>query len=150
MEDDFDQIVSWNKKYATGIELIDNQHKKLVYLTNELYRACLSGNDEEVFREAMKSMVEYVRFHFSAEQKLLEHIHFPGCVTHKMQHEILVKNILATVKDYREGRPFVPNNFVRTLKDWVFGHIAVHDKVYAAYYAGKIKEAAVLEEEVAG
>ena len=136
---DAGQIVTWNKTYATGIELIDTQHRKLVSLTNELYRACLSGNDGDVFREAMKSMVEYVRFHFSAEQKLLEHINFPGHSNHKKQHDTLILNILDAVQDYKEGRPFVPNNFVRTLKDWVFGHIAVHDKIYAAYYAEQEK-----------
>ena len=138
-KEDTGQIVSWEKKYATGIELIDTQHRKLVSLTNELYRACLSGDDVDVFREAMKSMVNYVRFHFSAEQKLLENINFPGHADHKMQHDTLIMNILETVDDYRKGKPFVPNNFVRTLKDWVFGHIAVHDKVYAAYYADKMK-----------
>ena len=135
-----EQIVSWDKKYATGIDLIDTQHRKLVSLTNELYRACLSGNDEAVFREAMKSMVSYVRFHFSAEQKLLERINFPGYLSHKKQHDTLVKNILDTVKDYREGKPFVPNNFVRTLKDWIFGHIAFNDKIYAAFVADQIKQ----------
>ena len=134
-----EQIVNWDKKYATGIELIDTQHRKLVSLTNELYQACLSGNDETTFREAMKCMVEYVRFHFSAEQKLLESIGFPGYENHKMQHDSLVKNILETVKDYREGKPFVPNSFVRTLKDWVFGHIAINDKIYAAFVADQIK-----------
>ena len=145
-----EQIVSWDKKYATGIELIDTQHRKLVSLTNELYRACLSGNDEAVFREAMKSMVTYVRFHFSAEQKLLERINFPGYSSHKKQHDTLIKNILDTVKDYREGKPFVPNNFVRTLKDWVFGHIAVNDKFYAAFAADQIKLGIFTEKQING
>jgi len=129
------EIVSWSDKYATGIELIDNQHHQLVDLTNELYRACLSGGDERlsVFKDAMSRMVEYVRYHFAAELKLLDAIKYPDFISHKKMHNDLVEEILAASSKYDEGKKFIPNKFVRTLKDWVFGHIAVYDKIYAAY-----------------
>jgi hemerythrin len=134
------EIVSWSDKYATGIELIDHQHHQLVDLTNELYRACLSGGEERlvVFKEAMKRMVDYVRFHFTAELKLLAAIKYPDYNNHKKMHNDLVEEILAASNKYDDGKKFVPNHFVRTLKDWVFGHIAVYDKIYAAYIEEQI------------
>ena len=131
------EIVIWEDKYATGIEMIDNQHRQLVELTNQLYLACLAGDEvlNTVFKDAMSRMVEYVRFHFSAELKLLSAINYPDYHNHKKMHDNLVNDILEAAKEYNEGRKFVPNNFVRTLKDWVFGHIAVYDKIYAAYVA---------------
>jgi hemerythrin len=131
------EIVSWSDKYATGIELIDSQHHQLVNLTNELYRACLSGGIERlaVFKEAMSRMVEYVRFHFTAELKLLDAIKYPDYNNHKKMHNDLVEEILTASSTYDDGRKFVPNHFVRTLRDWVFGHIAVYDKMYAEYVA---------------
>ena len=133
------EIVVWDDKYATGIELIDNQHRQLVDLTNQLYFACFSGEGDEelftVFKDAMSRMVEYVRFHFGAELKLLDAINYPDYHNHKKMHEDLIRDILEAAQDYEEGKRFVPNNFVRTLKDWVFGHIAVYDKIYAAYVA---------------
>jgi hemerythrin len=131
------EIVSWSDKYATGIELIDSQHHQLVNLTNELYRACLSGGEERlaVFKEAMSRMVDYVRFHFTAELKLLEAVKYPDYNNHKKMHNDLVEEILTASNTYDDGRKFVPNKFVRTLKDWVFGHIAVYDKLYAAFVA---------------
>jgi hemerythrin len=116
--------------YATGIPLIDFQHKELISLTNQLYRACIVGDDalQTVFKEAMGRMVDYVRFHFAAELKLLEAIHYPEFPNHKKMHETLVGNILEAVKEEKEGKKFVPNNFVRTLRDWVFGHIAIEDR----------------------
>jgi hemerythrin len=131
------EIVSWSDKYATGIELIDSQHHQLVNLTNELYRACLSGGEERltVFKEAMSRMVDYVRFHFTAELKLLEAVKYPDYNNHKKMHNDLVEEILTASNTYDDGKKFVPNKFVRTLKDWVFGHIAVYDKLYAAFVA---------------
>ena len=131
------KIVEWEDVFNTGIKLIDDQHRELVNLTNELFQACLSGNDavDPAFKEIMARMVAYVRFHFTAELELLNRIKYPNLNEHKAQHDALVKKILEAAKEHSEGKKFVANQFVRTLKDWVFGHIAVYDKIYAAYVA---------------
>jgi len=141
------ELVTWKEQYATGIPLIDGQHMELVNLANKLYQACLEGPDTvgSVFKEAMSRMVDYVRFHFNAEQVLLEKIQYPRYHEHKKQHETLVKDILEAVRDYETGKKFVPNNFVRTLADWVFGHIAIYDKYYAEY-ALELKQKGLLAE----
>jgi hemerythrin len=128
-------IISWGSKYATGIVSIDKQHKELVDLTNKLYHACLNRSEDvdTAFKTAMHRLVEYVRYHFSDEQKLLERIKFPNHMEHKKEHENLIKEILEASKSYSTGNKFVPNHCVRTLKDWIFGHIAVTDKIYASY-----------------
>jgi hemerythrin len=144
------EIVIWEDKYVTGIELIDNQHHQLVNLTNELYIACLAGEDvlNTVFKDAMSRMVEYVRFHFSAELKLLNAINYPDYQNHKKMHDNLIHDILDAAKDFNDGKKFVPNNFVRTLKDWVFGHIAVYDKLYSAYVSEQIRKGILTEKEL--
>ena len=128
-------LVTWDESYATGILQIDNQHMELVNLTNQLYNACLSGDNtvSSVFKDAMSRMVEYVRFHFTTELKLLEQIQYPKYKEHKMQHDNLVRNILDAAKEYSGGKKFVPNHLVRTLKEWIFSHIAVYDKQYAFF-----------------
>jgi hemerythrin len=139
------KIVVWEEKYNIGIELIDNQHKQLFKLTNQLYVACFAEDDvlQTAFKEAMSCMVEYVRFHFDAELKLLAAIHYPDYKNHQKKHEDLIKKILEYAKDYREGKKFVPNNFVRTLKDWILSHIAIEDKLYSTYVHEQIKKGAL-------
>lgn len=144
------QIVEWDNKLATGILLIDSQHKELIELTNRLYQACLSGNDAAVFKEAMSSMVNYVRFHFSAEQQLLERVHFPGYADHKKQHDVLIKDILDSVKAYNEGKNFVANNFVRTLREWILSHIAFTDKTYAIFVMEQKKKGLLTDKQING
>jgi len=135
-------IVTWDEKYSTGIGLIDEQHKELIKVINELYQACLGG-DETIgiaFKETMTRMVDYVRFHFGAEQKILEQLKYPLYMEHKKEHDEMVKNILLAAKDFNEGKQFVPNHFVRTLRDWVLSHIALSDTKYAIYIAGLKKK----------
>jgi len=138
-------IVIWDGKYNTGIELIDGQHYELIILTNKLYNACFEDDDElkTVFKSAMSSLVGYVRFHFDAELRLLNAVNYPDYLSHKKMHEDLVKNILEAVQDYNEGKKFVPNNLVRTLKDWIFSHIAVYDRMYSIYVMNQIKNGAL-------
>ena len=130
-----DEIISWTSRYATGIKVIDNQHRELVKLINQLHQACLLGEEgaRPVYKEAMHKMVEYVRFHFTAELEILAQIKYPDYNDHKKQHDNLIRDILVAAKESKEGKKFVPNHFVRTLMDWVFGHIAIYDKRYSEY-----------------
>jgi len=145
-----DEIISWDLKYATGINVIDSQHKKLVILTNELYAACLNKDDklQTAFKTAMSRMVDYVTFHFNAENNLLKAIEYPDWTNHKKMHDALIKKILDTVQDYKDGKKFVPNNFVRTLVDWVFSHIAFYDKQYSLYAMDRIRVGILTKEKL--
>ena len=142
------EIVSWSETYSTGIRLIDVQHKELVTLTNNLYRSCLTDNEGIAFKKAMQQMVDYVSFHFSAEIELLKQINYPDILDHQKQHEDLIKSILDAAKDYEDGKKFVPNQFVRTLKDWVFSHIAIADKLYASYILDQKKKGLLSDSQI--
>ena len=146
------EIVTWSDRYATGIQKIDDQHRHLVILTNNLYRACLqdSAEAEAKFKECMRLMVEYVRFHFTDELIILERVKFPGFQDHKKQHETLVKDVLEAAKEYNEGLKYVPNSFVRTLKEWVFSHIAISDKVYSAYIMKQKEKGLLSDKDIEG
>ena len=141
------EIVHWDDKYSTGIELIDSQHKKLFEMTNNLFLACKSGEKmlTAAFHEAMHKMVEYVHFHFSAELKLLHKINYPNYNEHKKMHDDLIHEILTASKDFSEGKKFVPNHFIKTLRDWILSHIAIHDKSYAVFYAEQKKNGVITD-----
>ncbi|MDR3192036.1 MAG: bacteriohemerythrin [Treponema sp.] len=132
---DSTEFIKWEERYSMNIPFIDDQHKELVRLTNELYQGCLMGDDvaRDYFMKTVKGVVDYVGKHFSAEEKMLENINYPGLGAHKKQHEEFVKKILEDVKSFQDGKKFVPNEFVRYLRDWILSHIAVEDKLYADY-----------------
>ena len=149
---DNQDMVTWDEKYATGIHLIDSQHKELFSLTNELFHACMGDNEalKSVFKETMERMVEYVRFHFGAEQEMLQRINYPGYQDHKKMHDSLIKDILESVNEYNYGKKFVPNQFVRILRDWILSHIALTDKLYVAFIADQKKKGLLSDKEIEG
>jgi hemerythrin len=132
---DHDVLVEWDEKYSIGIPLIDDQHKKLIEMTNTLYRGCLGGPEtaDAYFKEAIQGTVDYVKYHFAMEEKLLEQVQYPGLAEHKKQHQGFIRKILEDVQNFQQGKKFVPNTFVRFLKDWILSHIALMDTQYAAY-----------------
>jgi len=141
------EIIIWEDKYSTGVKLIDSQHQQLFDLTNQLYLACFAGDDvlNTVFHDTMHKMVEYVHFHFSTELKLLNKIDFPDYKNHKKLHDELIRDILEVAKEFKEDKKFIPNNFVRTLKDWILSHIGVYDKIYAGYIAEQKRRGVLTE-----
>ena len=127
-------LVEWGERYATGIPLIDEQHKELINLTNALFDACLQGDQTaQVFKDTVRGVADYINYHFSAEEKMLEKINYPELAEHKKQHAILAKQVLENIRLFQEGRKFIPNSFVRAMKDWILAHIAVVDRRYADY-----------------
>jgi hemerythrin len=128
-------IVEWSNRYSVGIDLVDDQHKKLIDMTNTLYLGCLHGDEaaRSFFLETIHKAVDYVKYHFSTEEKIMERIDYPGFATHKTEHHDFVREIIQEVRQFQDGKSFVPNMFVRYLRDWVFTHMALSDKGYADY-----------------
>ncbi len=78
--------------------------------------------------------VNYVKTHFAFEEGLLTKNNYPELKQHKLEHETFVKKILEEAKNFETGKQFVPNHFVRFLRDWTLEHIAVSDKKYALFF----------------
>ena len=142
------EFVVWEARYTLGISVIDDQHKELLNLTNELFSACRQGNEvEAIFKEVIHKSVEYVKFHFSTEEKILEQINYPEISAHKKEHEGFIIKVIADVKSFESGKSFVPNAFARYLREWILAHIAVSDKKYAEY-AMRLKKEGKLNIEI--
>ncbi|MCL1994315.1 MAG: bacteriohemerythrin [Spirochaetes bacterium] len=136
MQLEHDQYIVWKAQYSVGVALIDDQHKELIRLTNVLYEDCFKhGKDIAYasFKSTIKSIVDYVTKHFSMEEQLMERTGYHDFAKHKTEHQSFVKEILADIKKFEEGKAFVPNVFVRFLRDWVLSHIAMTDKALGKY-----------------
>lgn len=132
-------FVEWDQKYNVGIPSVDAQHMHLIRLTNSLFDACTKDKEtmDLEFREVMKESVDYVMVHFRDEETLMKSAGYDKFQEHKQKHEEFIRKVLESVKEYKEGKKFVPNNFVRFLRDWLFDHIAINDKEFSRFYFSK-------------
>lgn len=132
---DEERFVEWDEKYITGVQLFDDQHKELIHFTDELFQSCKQGDTQAnaAFKKTAHAAVEYVKKHFSAEEKMFENIKYPLAAEHKRQHEAFIKRVLDDVKMFEDGKDMVPLAFARFLREWILTHIACHDKQYAEF-----------------
>jgi hemerythrin len=127
--------IKWSDSYSVGVTLIDEQHKGLIDLINNLFNH-VTGNkaeEQDYFQEVIQQAVQYVKFHFATEEKYMISIGFPGFTEHKKVHEQFVLTVITTIKDFNEGNKLTLENFANFLKDWVLSHIAKMDTQYSKF-----------------
>ena len=123
-------LVTWQDNYSVRINLVDEQHKHLILLTNRLFFSCLSDREKanQAFRNTVREAVAYVGYHFSTEEKLMERVNYPDYRKHKQEHVDFVREVYRQLEEYNSGKATAPLSFVYFLRDWILYHVAVSDK----------------------
>ena len=128
-------VVQWQNSYSVGIKLIDEQHMTLINLTNRLFRDCMESHEQSMstFLEIIHEAVDYVGYHFSTEEKIMERVNYPDYSNHKKEHAEFVREVFSKVEEFNSGKKNTPLAFVYFLRDWVLHHIAVSDRRMGVY-----------------
>jgi hemerythrin-like metal-binding protein len=131
------QFVEWKDDYSVGIDSIDQQHKKLLNLINQLQTAVDYSTGEEFERDALDELVDYTKTHFTYEEGLMRDNDYPGFEPHKVQHEKMIKKVEEVLSEYEQDHDTAMSNAALFLKDWLINHINGTDKEYSSYLIGK-------------
>ena len=131
-----DDTVVWDDAYSVGFKPIDDQHKELVKMINELFEECKQGGAaaRKAFLLTAKKAADYARVHFSDEEKYMAQVNFPKLAEQKKQHNDFLDKVFASIQDFNSGNA-VPIDLAQFLKNWLLTHIAESDKQYAPYLA---------------
>jgi len=130
------ELVTWSNKLSCGIKLIDDQHKGLVDLVNDMFKHVTGNavNEKDYFQRVIQEAVKYVKVHFATEEKIMLATKFSGYAEHKKEHEKFVLAVVNNIKDYEAGKRLTLSSFTKFLKDWILSHIAMMDKQYFEYF----------------
>lgn len=131
------QFVEWKDDYSVGIDSIDQQHKRLLNLINQLQTAVDYSTGEQFEREALDELVDYTKTHFSYEEGLMKDNDYPDFEAHKLQHEKMFKKVEEVLSEYEQDHDTAMSNAAEFLKDWLIRHINGTDKEYSSYLIGK-------------
>ena len=132
-----DQFVEWKDDYSVGIDSIDQQHKKLLNLINQLQTAVDYSTGEQFEREALDELVDYTKTHFTYEEGLMRDNDYPDFEPHKAQHEKMFEKVREVLAEYEQDQDTAMANAAEYLKDWLINHINGTDKEYSSYLIGK-------------
>jgi len=121
----------WDNKFVSGNKIVDNDHKKLVGLINELYTEMSSGDGKNIVDNIISQLADYSEYHFKNEEKLMRDIAYPHFEKHKAQHKTFAKKVASFVKKTKKDS--ISIEVASFLKEWMTNHILSADKDLVNY-----------------
>ena len=129
------QWIQWSSDLALGIDEIDDQHKVLIEILNDVYETVNSGNrDEKKLKKIIDGMLRYVNFHFVTEEMKMIKTNYGDYKNHKAEHDAFVERALEFQAAFREGSSTLPEEMMNFLKEWLVNHIQGTDRQYVPYF----------------
>lgn len=125
--------IEWNPSLNTGVRAIDEQHKRLVSLVNNLGSAIERGEGSEFMEVVCHELDEYARFHFRDEEKLMEAVEYPLIQNQKKAHAEFRERLSVMIQDAHGQDLITPREFFVMLGEWLVQHIVFMDKPLAEY-----------------
>lgn len=129
--------LKWDSRFETGIEQVDNQHRRLFELTAELIEATSAGKGRRIIVDVLKSLINYTKTHFVDEEKIMEEVGFPDIAQHKIEHELFIKQVHESTKELLTGHSVPTLKVAHFLANWLIDHVLIHDKKIGKFYREK-------------
>lgn len=121
----------WTDQLNVGIEVIDQQHRRIVEYINQLDDARSNGYSREEIGYLINDLVDYTISHFGFEESLQEEANYPFLKSHKKVHELFTKRVSEYQTKFTQGED-VSKALNSLLVTWLFNHIKRDDVDYVA------------------
>lgn len=143
-EDSEDSLggIDWSDILSVGVGTMDDEHKELFIRVNALFKAVLSDDGEMGDLGGIVAFIsEYVDFHFTDEEKMLQAVGYPKLANHHKLHEQF-KAEFGEIAQRIEKEGFNAAIMIRVqdkVVNWLLDHIAKVDKDYGLWIAANHK-----------
>jgi hemerythrin-like metal-binding protein len=130
--------IVWEARYEAGVAEVDEDHRRLVALINEL--DAVLGADGDLMRVGMiiDALVDYIHYHFGREEALMAGAGYDGAGDHAIAHTQLRYFLSRLVEAYTKRPSRETAARVRDyLQEWLMDHILVEDMKFAAAVAAR-------------
>ncbi|MBF0422160.1 MAG: bacteriohemerythrin [Magnetococcales bacterium] len=123
----------WNTAFDIQIMEMDTHHKKLIEIANAIVEILRTGQDKGSLELAFESLIDYTRYHFKAEEDLMERYGYPDLDQHRNKHCKLVERVLEYRESLRASDDYQQIDFKGFLTYWLIRHILNVDRQYGAF-----------------
>lgn len=123
--------ITWSEKLELGIASIDEQHRRIIELINELQDHIERG-ELVLANQTLQALIEYKTFHCAHEEELLLQACFPFLKPHKRAHSHCINECTAFYRRAEQGE-YVAHKALAFVKPWMVKHIRGEDMDYAEF-----------------
>ena len=123
--------LNWSADLETGIDIIDQDHKVLVDLLNQVHD-CLGDEEEAVtLGSVLNALVDYTEYHFAREERIMRAALYPKYEAHQSVHEALLKRTNEIrARQARDPASINGPDVMEFLRTWLIEHILKQDFQY--------------------
>ncbi len=123
----------WNDTYSVGVSRFDQEHKKLIDLTNQFYEAMKAGKGKEIIGSTCEELIKYTKTHFANEELALRSSSYPHMAEHEKEHALFTQRVMELKGKLDAGEMVMATSIGNFLKDWLINHIMGTDKKYTTF-----------------
>lgn len=122
----------WQDWYNIGIDVIDNEHKKLFRIMNRLFAFCNESDKSQwVCQEGVKYFKDHAMKHFTDEESYMASIQYPEFEIHRRIHDDFRRSTLPALEAELEQSGYSTEaiqHFLGVCAGWLIGHTLTEDR----------------------
>ena len=127
-------LMTWTDRLSVGVKVLDEDHKRLIAMVNELYDAMQAGQGRDALGRILDGLVRYTQEHFAREEKFFAQSGYPAAAPHKQEHDALTQQVIEVQRKYAAGAAATLTlEVLQFLKKWLINHIQGSDQKYRAH-----------------
>lgn len=131
------ELIKWTENLSVGVKELDNEHKKLIDLLNQLYTGMKNREENKVIKLILDDLVNYTLSHFAHEEKYFKQYNYPKALEHIKEHENFRKEVTIFLEEFDTGKVTLSSHMLNFLTNWVTNHIKKQDKEYVKFFIEK-------------
>ena len=130
-----DKLIKWSKNYLMGIDKLDEEHKELFRISDQIYNKVMERGDDAKYRlflmnETLEYMLRYFKRHAKSEEIYMREIGYAGYEFHKMLHDEFYNMLLKKNADIVKRNECSKKEIAEIVGDgigWLLEHIITED-----------------------
>lgn len=127
--------ITWSAILSVGVEEIDEDHRKLVGIFNELAHAVANGESAEYLAATFDELIKCTAWHFSHEERLMLKHRYPDIDPHRAAHRELIVAAQQLQAKLAQADQAVANAEIEYLDRWLTEHILTADQRLGSFLA---------------
>ncbi|NFG63538.1 bacteriohemerythrin [Clostridium botulinum] len=121
------------EEFKTGIEFIDEQHKKLFEIADKAYNLLTNNFTLDKYDSVVniiEELKDYTTFHFKSEEEYMDSINYKRRFSQKIAHEKFIEELNnVDLKIVDENQDEGIKKILEFLNTWLTEHILYSDKL---------------------
>jgi len=126
-------VIKWRESYETGVEEMDNEHKTLIDIINQLYQMQREKKSYEELKGIYNRLLQYTENHFQHEEKLLEESGYAQYKEQCQSHVDFIEKLKDLKEDLLSAKESSAPVVYKFLREWWLNHIVGMDKEYGPH-----------------